>query len=248
MVIGHQAKWALLKTSVLPFVAYAAFWVDAPAYAQSVSLCTGEGLTPPEVRQSVENGDRFAEGRIPVVSRPDGYDFISMDAEAKQACPPARVIDIGIYFHDHLIVYNFVDYSTPELARFSDMQTAVLEQSLTDIAPQSTAKRILLVRVDISSYPVDYAAFFAENELIYHDPAEPNLPADQRRRGVEEFVRPYGAVEVSGFSEDGDARVFDFAIANGVRNNADLNANAESIYVVISLTVTGLNRQADGTR
>lgn len=236
MVIGHKAKTTLSRTSALAFVAYAAFLVDAPAHAQSVSLCTGEGLTPPEMRQSVENGDRFAEGRIPVVSRPDGYDFISMDAEAKQACPPARVIDIGIYFHDHLIIYNFVDHSTAEVARFSDMQSEVIETSLQRYAPASEIS-ILLVNIDVTTYPVDFATYFENNDLIVYDAANAELPLEQRRRGVEGFLRPYLLVEGSGLQP------FDFALMNGVQNDADLNNNARTIFGVIGVKIAAMRNR-----
>ena len=60
---------------------------------------------------------------------------------------------------------------------------------------------------------------------------------------LDNVILPYGIVYGEAFREDGTHRLFDFSLLNGVRTNADLNANAEAIAASLHSLILNYNKR-----
>lgn len=148
------------------------------------------------------------------------YAYVRFDGQTAEDFPNAIPLNAMIENPDKLIVINFID----EKNRFSAMQSQVLQQTLTALAPRSEAKELMLMDVVIRDaegnnfYWPFYASYYDENRL----------GPDGGKR--EDAILPYGVVWGDPLREGSDDfTLFDFALMNGVQNDADLNANAEGI-------------------
>lgn len=134
---------------------------------------------------------------------------------------------------ERLVVLNFIDEKTDGQSnpRFSQMQTQVLQRTLTALAPRSRAKELMLMDIvvrDVQGNAVNwstYEVFYEENRLGPDGSTRPDA------------LLPYGVAYGEPLNPGSGSTLFDFALKNGVKNDADLNANAEiisgSIYNVI---------------
>lgn len=168
-----------------------------------------------------------------------GYDYLRFDSETARTNPYARPID-SIYsnLNGRLIVVNFIDESEKG-AKYSNMQTQVLTQSLAEFSSKSTAKRLALIDVVVRNEAGNPTPYFKDYMVLHSE----NMLGPNRTFKEGEDM-PYGLVFASGLLKNGSPIAFDFALMNGVKNNADLNANAESIYVRLGLAIEGTNKIA----
>ena len=148
------------------------------------------------------------------------YSYMRFDGETAEQFPDALPLHAMIDNPDKLIVLNFID----ERNRFSDMQSQVLRQTLTALAPRSEAKELMLMDVVVRDR--EGKDFYMSTYSTYYD--ENNLGPDGAHR--EDAVLPYGVVWGDPLRDGSDDyTLFDFALMNGVQNDADLNANANAI-------------------
>lgn len=148
------------------------------------------------------------------------YSYVRFDGETAEEFPDATPLMAMIENPDKMIVINFID----ERSRFSAMQSQVLAQTMTALAPRSEAKELMLMDVVVRDQTGEdfYWPFYAS----YYD--ENNLGPNGARR--EDAILPYGVVWGDPLRDGSDDyTLFDFALMNGVQNDADLNANAEGI-------------------
>lgn len=189
----------------------------------------------PAPNRSVATASDYAEMGIPVPQAPTKqrpYHYMRFDAKTKAQYGAASPIEALPLNGEKLIVLNFLDESN----RFSAIQTQVLEQTLKALAPRSENKELMLVDIAVRDaqgkdlYVADYMAFYNENRL------GPNGEL------IDSTQIPYGVVYGEPLKEGGKRNLFDFALMNGVKTDADLNANAESIYGMLNITVKAYNR------
>lgn len=166
-----------------------------------------------------------------------GYDYIRFDAQTAAEHPFANPTDTAYdNAGSHIVVLNFMDLSERG-APSSDKQREVLVKSLKALGPMSTGRRLALVDIVVrdadggpTPYMTDYRLFYDTNTL--------------GSNGVKEqtAILPYGLVMGSQLSENGDVRLFDFALMKGVERDADRVENAKGIFGKIYVTVKESNQ------
>jgi len=170
--------------------------------------------------------------QAPTEQRP--YHYLRFDEQTKTQYPDARVHDIQPFMaSDKLLVINFID----EGSQYSQMQTQVLNHTLKALSAHSQDKELMLLDVvvfddqDNQIYLADYEVQFQNNELGPNGQALPTAEI------------PYLVAWGEPLSEGGNGRLFDAALMNGVKNDADLNENAEAIAGKLFITVEGYNQK-----
>lgn len=191
----------------------------------------GEEPTANEyIRKGITDSAQPAER--PTKERP--YHYMRMDEEAQQKYPYSSIANLEILHGDKLVVLNFID----ERSRFSAMQTQVLTQTMTALADTSAAKELMLIDVvvmDKNGKGINletYELYARDNKL------GPNGAS------IETGFLPYGVAIGDTLTPDGkQGSLFDFALMNGVKTDADLNENAKSIYGMLRVTVKAYNQR-----
>jgi len=179
----------------------------------------------------------YAELGLPAAQAPTAerpYHYMNFDEQTKAQYPSASPIDALPLNGDKLVVLNFTD----ESSQYSAMQTQVLKQTLAALSARSQNKELMLVDVATRDtkgndlYMSEYMAFYDENSL---GPNGTTLQSAQL---------PYGLAYGDPVNENGEyGRLFDFALLNGVKNDADLNANAEGIFGKLNVVVNAYNQK-----
>lgn len=208
--------------------------------------------------RSVATASDYVEMGIPVPQAPTAerpYHYVRFDAKTKAQYPQGGPNDVLPLNGEKLVVLNFLDESN----RFSAMQTQVLEQTLKALAPRSEHKELMLVDVAVRDaqgenlYVADYMAFFEENSLpVYKHTLEPESKPHTNSKpsnhdkiawyGHKAAQIPYGVVYGDPLKDCDERKLFDFALMNGVKTKADLNANANSISGKLYITVYAYNQ------
>ena len=159
-----------------------------------------------------------------------GYDYLRFDENTARQYPGAHPGDALYYnLQGRLIVLNFIDNS-PQGKKYSDMQTQVLQETLSALAPRSQARKLMQIDVVVRDENGNTTPYFTDYRL-------------QREKSTEisGTPMPYGVVYGTGLKAD--SRLFDFALMNGVQNDADLSANARSIIGSIGVAVDSYNQR-----
>lgn len=162
---------------------------------------------------------QYAEIEEPTADRP--YYLVTFDSETMREHPDWTPVSIEGLHDDKLVVLNFIK----EGDQFSDIQTQVLDETMTKVARRSVCKDLMLVNVHISDavdnpiYAAAYAVYYEQNTLL----------EDQSR--MEDRLIPYGVVFGSSVTTlDNDFRqLADFALLRGVVTPADFNENVKAI-------------------
>lgn len=216
----------------------AAFGIGAAALvsATSLSLPASQAHADNNARPVAATGASYAEmglpaAQIPTAERP--YHYMRFDAQTRAQYPNASPIDALPINGDKLVVLNFIDESN----RYSAMQTQVLNRTLAALSARSQNKELMLIDVSTRNaqgndlYMPTYMTFYDENSL---GPNGTTLQGAQL---------PYGLAYGEPLKEGGDSRLFDFALMNGVKTDADLNANANAISGTLFGVVQAYNKK-----
>ena len=217
----------------------AAFGIGAAALVSvtSLGLPTSQAHADDNARPVAATAASYTEmglpaAQIPTAERP--YHYMRFDSQTKAQYPDAETITARLLNAEKLIVMNFIDEQNPQ---YSQMQTQVLNQTLAALAPRSQDKELMLMDVVVRDaqgnmpYVVDYELYFKDNKL------------GTNGQTLSDTQIPYMVAWGLGLKEGGDGRLFDAALMNGVRNDADLNENANAIAGTLFTLVQGYNQK-----
>ena len=178
----------------------------------------------------------YARLGLPVAEEPTAerpYHYMRFDAQTKAQYPEANPLSALILNSERLVVLNFIDEKTDEQnnPRFSQVQTQVLEQTLTALAPRSETKELMLMDIVVRDVQGNaenwstYGVFYEENRLGPDGSTRPDA------------LLPYGVAYGEPLNPGSGSTLFDFALMNGVKNDADLQASARSIFHLLDNTI-----------